>query len=593
MIGTRTMDKKSRQITRDAFLAILPAQILASLIPFLSGIINGVVIGNCYSANMISVIGFTTPVTYLLSSVRTLFSIGGGATAGNYMGQGKLSKVNETFRLCITTLVMIAIILMVSILLFNHQIAGMISDDEDLIMETARYLKGLALGFIPSLLIPFLSSYLQLAGSSKRVVFSSILNAAMNLGFDLVAVMVFHTDVMGIGVATSIAQWISAAYLFISIIRTHFVSFSFSHSDIRILSNVLRFGINSCILVALESVRNSIIVKQSYVLGGLNGSTAISVLFASCGLVDFITSGFMSASMMIGSLYAGEENEDALSMSSKWAMLVGEIAGLLSGALFFIFAKPIALAFSSTIEGLPLAIAAIRIYAVYIMIVNPLQIILRFYQCLKRVKTTFVLFILREFVIAIAAIFILGSLFGVRGVWMCFPVSAILGGLVVIGLSAYKSWKQKRKKLDLLWYDGSTTFTDSENFYVTDLTQLDSVLESVSVFCDRNNMDKKSAMACRLLAEENITTLLEHADIVRKRNLMISIFVGTNGDLTRLIFQDNSPQFDPLKRFHFYDEEKKDLIKDASISIVKGFAENTSYQFSFGMNIFMVDIVRR
>ena len=175
---------------------------------------------------------------------------------------------------------------------------------------------------------------------------------------------------------------------------------------------------------------------------------------------------------------------------------------------------------------------------------------------------------------------------------MCFPVSAILGGLIVIGLSAYKSWKQKRKKLDLLWYDGSTTFTDSENYYVTDLTQLDSVLESVSVFCDRNNMDKKSAMACRLLAEENITTLLEHADIVRKRNLMISIFVGTNGDLTRLIFQDNSPQFDPLKRFHFYEEEK-DLIKDASISIVKGFAENTSYQFSFGMNIFMVDIVRR
>ena len=117
---------------------------------------------------MISVIGFTTPVTYLLSSVRTLFSIGGGATAGNYMGQGKLSKVNETFRLCITTLVMIAIILMVSILLFNHQIAGMISDDEDLIMETARYLKGLALGFIPSLLIPFLSSYLIWYSSSLK-----------------------------------------------------------------------------------------------------------------------------------------------------------------------------------------------------------------------------------------------------------------------------------------------------------------------------------------------------------------------------------------------------------------------------------------
>jgi hypothetical protein len=70
----------------------LPAQVLAALIPFLSGIINGLVIGNFYSSNMIAVIGYTTPVVYLMSAIRTLFSIGGGAQAGNLYGAEQIVK---------------------------------------------------------------------------------------------------------------------------------------------------------------------------------------------------------------------------------------------------------------------------------------------------------------------------------------------------------------------------------------------------------------------------------------------------------------------------------------------------------------------
>ena len=74
---------------------------------------------------------------------------------------------------------------------------------------------------------------------------------------------------------------------------------------------------------------------------------------------------------------------------------------------------------------------------------------------------------------------------------------------------------------------------------------------------------------------------------------MINVFVGFDGSRTRLVFQDNSDQFDPLKRFRVYDEEHEALVKDASIKIVKKLSSDISYQFSFGMNILMIDLIQK
>ena len=581
----------SKLIIKEAFVTILPAQLLAALIPFLSGIINGLVLGNFYDTNMIAVIGYTTPVVYLLSSIRTLFSIGGGATAGNFMGQGNLNKVNETFRLCLRTLAIIGAFLMLGCLFLSHQIADMISENTTLLDATADYLKGLSFGFVPCLMIPFLSSFLQLSGSSKRVVATSILNATFNLVFDIIAVKILKAGVIGVGIATSVSQWLIASYLMIALFRTKFVKFNAKITDIRILKNVIRFGINSCMLIVMETIRNSVLVNRSEVIGGLEASSAISVLFAACGLVDFVTSGFMSATTMIGSLYAGEKNEDALKKTANWGMKAGLIGGLISGGLFFILADPIAMAFGAKQSTLELSVACLRIYAVYIMLANPLQIILRLYQCLKRVRITFFIMFMREIVFSLSAIFILGEIHGVYGVWMCFPVSAVLGSILIVIISAYKSRKQGREKLDLVWYEEKNTFADTESFYVSNKAEMTETMVGIDEFCRRNNMRKKSHIACSLLVEENLATLLEHG--VNKKNLMINVFVGFDGSRTRLVFQDNSDQFDPLKRFRVYDEEHEALVKDASIKIVKKLSSDISYQFSFGMNILMIDLIQK
>lgn len=582
----------SRILIRETYLSILPAQLLAALIPYLSGIINGLVIGNCYSSNMLAVIGFSTPVVYFLSAVRTLFSIGAGATSGNFMGQGRLAKVNETYRLCIRSLVMTGLVMTLLIMVFTSSAAGMLAKDSELLPETEDYLRGLAVGFVPCLLIPFLSVFLQLAGSSRKVVVSSVMNASLNLIFDLAAVKIFNAGIMGIGLATSLAQLVCAVYLIISIRGTGFVKFSMEPSDIRILGNVFRFGINSCMLLIMETFRNSTIVRQSLLTGGIAASAATSLLFSSSGIVDFITSGFMSSSGMVASLYAGEENEDSLRMTAVWGMVAGGAAGLASGILLLIFAEPVAIAFGAKQTELELSVICLRTYAAYIMIANPLQVILRVYQCLKRVKLNFAIMFAKEIMIAVPLVFILGNRLGPRGIWMCFPLSTAAAILIVIAVSMYMCRRQGRDHMDLIWYNEGETFTDSENYYLSGSDEVYNVLHGIEGFCRRNDTDKKSRLACRLLAEENIRNLLEHgASAGRNRGLKINVFIGTDGRKTRLVFQDNSSQFDPLKRFRVYDETDDELLHDASVSIVKSIANNISYQFSFGMNILMIDLL--
>lgn len=583
----------SKYLIREAFLTVLPAQLLAALVPFLSSIINGLVIGSFCSENAIAVIGFVAPVVYFLSAVKTLFSMGGGITAGNYMGQGWLSKVNETYCLCVKTLFLFGLALTAAGLLFTGGIVSWLTAGSGQIDGTAGYLRGLSVGFVPCLLIPFLTSVLQLAGESKRVVFSSVFNAVLNLIFDILAVKVLHAGIPGIGLATSLSQYFTVVYLLISLRRTGFVKFSLAPSDLRILKNVFSCGLASGLLLFFEAIRNSILIQQSLLVGGMTASAATSAIMASSGLLDFVSVGFLVSVSAVAGLYAGEENEEALSMTVRWGMTAGGLSGLGAGLLFFIFAAPVAGAFGVGGDALPYAVICFRMYAVYIILVLPFEIILTAYQCFKRVKLTIVLIFFRVIVASVSAIFLFSMLFGVPGLWLCYPASAVFSWLLVFAVSAYQSKKQGRKKFSLLWYDGSKTFKDSENRFVFSENEIPAAMDGVESFCLRNQIDKKTASVCRLLTEENITTLLEHGISVRKRRLSINVFIGTDGEKTRLVFQDNSAPFHPLERFRVYEKEEESLVKDASIQIVKSLSRGISYQFSFGMNILMIDLYRK
>ena len=419
-----------------------------------------------------------------------------------------------------------------------------------------------------------------------------MINAGLNLLFDLAAVTVFDAGINGIGLATALAQWLTAAYLVISIRKTGFVNFSTESSDIRILKSVSRAGLTSCLLILMEAVRNSILVERSFAVGGLAASDTTSILFSASGLVDFITTGFVVSAGMVASLYAGEENEDGLKGTARWGTLVGGIAGILSGILLFILAKPVALAFGSRQAGLELAMICLRTYAVYIMIANPFQIMLRMYQSLRRLEINFAILFTKEILVSIPVIYLLGNKLGAKGLWACFPIGAAFGTLMIVIISAYMSWKQGRKSLDFLWYNENEIFKDSENCYISNYKDMHAALRSIDDFCRRNRMDKKSAIACRLLSEENMTRLLEHGvKFSKKRDLLINLFAGTDGEKTRLVFQDNSQQFDPFKRFRLYEDDDDELIRDASVSIVHSLSNDITYQFSFGMNILMIDML--
>lgn len=581
---------KTKRTIKDAYLSILPAQVLVSLIPHLTSIINGIVVGNNFSPNTIAIIGYMFPFLTFMTAIQSLFSYGGQIVAGNLMGAGELEKVNKLYSLCIQSLFIIGAALTVFGLTCSPVLSNMLGVNEAILAESNSYIRGLSIGFIATLATPFLMSFLQLAGSSTHVVIASALNAGLTLVFDMIALNVFKGDVFGIGLATALAQLLTMTYLLIMLARTHFVKFKLQKFDFTLLGDIAKSGYSRMGAYLLNTICTTIMVRQIEAVGGLNSSTATSIFFSACGLVDCLTVAGMTSITMLGSVFAGEENEEAIHQVLKTHLRYGALLNFIGGILFIVLANPIAKLFGASGEILPLTVTCLRCYALHILIAGLFEPITSFFQAIGKTKMPFVLTFIAQFVCKIIIIFALGNTIGVVGIWLCYFLTSVIGDILLLIVAAYSTKKQNRPKFDFICYDGAKSFKNTISVQVKTKEDLANALDDIEAFCLNNGVEKPKTLAIRLSAEENIANILDHGFTKsKKKDLLVDTFVGLGDEKTRLIYHDNSVQFDPLKRFTVYEHEGPSL-KGAGIKIVNRLAKNISYQFTFGMNVLMVDM---
>lgn len=265
MAKTTTKDLTSGNIAKQVILFSLPLM-LGNVFQMLYNTVDSIVVGNFVGTQALAAVGSTTLIVNLFVFFFNGFSIGAGVIIGRAFGSRDMERLHNTIETVITaSFILCVIFTAVSIAIVKPMLRFM-STPADVFDSAVTYLRIYFAGISGLLIYNIGSGILRAVGDTTRPLYFLILTSVLNIILDLLFVIVFHLGIAGVGLATIIAQFISALLIMALLINTKDI-YRFTWSDMHINPEILRqvfaVGMPAAIQSMITAFSN--VFVQSYI----------------------------------------------------------------------------------------------------------------------------------------------------------------------------------------------------------------------------------------------------------------------------------------------------------------------------------------
>ena len=575
------------------FFKLLPYQVLLLIITSVNGIVDSIYASNVIGQTAMSAIGLFGPLNHFLYAASIMFVSGSQVLYGRYLARDR-SKINHLFTS--TLMVSGGLGLLTSILLAVGVLTGgtriLVSTQPDLQMLN-EYILGQVIG-IPALILgQQLFSFLSLENQRKWTMTASIICFVVNWVCDHLFVALFHMGTFGLGLSTSISEWVFLAFLALYYIRGKSEwKFSLKGCDWHDAPQVMKLGYSGALSRFVEMFRCLIV---NFLVLKYVGSVGISSFAASnSALAVFwpVIFGIVAVARMLFTISIGEEDRRSIVDIMKIVMSWGELLVLLMVAGLVLFAEPLTRLFYQdpsdpvyhyTVMGfrlLPLCMPLSVWSATYVP----------YAQAVERRVISVVLPIVDGMIGVVVCSFILIPRMQMNGLY----ISNILNGVIcaaVILVGAWLALKHCPRNIEEMMAIPERIGVGPEermDISVTSMEEAVNVSRQISEFCRQRGVDDKRSYLASLCMEEMAGNVVTHGFSKDKKRHSADIRVVHKGDEIILRIRDNCSAFNPSE-YHKVMEMDADG-RNVGIQLVYGIAKDVDYQNLLGMNVLTIRI---
>lgn len=326
--------------------------------------IDVAVVGRFVGPHALASVGQNGPVIGLIVNLFIGIAIGANVVIATYIGQRNVENV----RRAVSTTAVIALVAGIFLLILGQCVATRILDllgtPVEIIDDAADYLRVYAWGFPAMLIYNFGSAILRSVGDTRHPFYWLVAGGIINGVLDFVFVWYFDMGVIGVAVATVIANCVSAAGIVFTL--TH------RHDDIRLdlramkahaiqIRKILNIGVPAGIQGMVFALSNVFVLSAINKFGPdavAGSSTAINFELYSY----FILSAFVQAGVAFISQNYGADNKEMCRMVYRRCMFLAMAACVTANVLVIVFHKQCIGLF--TTDPKAVAFATERIYTV-------------------------------------------------------------------------------------------------------------------------------------------------------------------------------------------------------------------------------------
>ncbi len=557
-----------------------------------AGLIDGLIVGRFFSADDLAAAGISHPIFSIAGIFGGMFAMGTRTLCTRALGRGDVKDFNRLFSAVMYLGTVVSTILTVVLLIGAEPVArflGATGNGEALVKPAAIYLRGVVTGLPALIMTGVLTSGIQMDSGRKRVMAGSILCSALNVAFDLVAVYC-RMGMFGVGLATSVAQYLEVAYLFLhfrgSDRMLRFVPLS---TSVKEMLHLLSCGTEKAVRRMASVLRPVLVNKLVIFHGGAMAMTAMSVENSLCNFTQFFAVGLADAtSMLIGVLY-GEMNDEGISESKKCiyrncAIFCGAIC-----VLFLIFARPIARFYIKEADEhlLDMSTFAIRMVALQAPINGIVRSRITYLQAIGRTKNMQALTFVSSLLYVVGCAFVLGALFGAYGIFASYFVSDLLTLATVWVYYCIKTRKLFPSLNDFMNLPegfhrgpGDVIFLD-----IRDMDDVSLVSEQIQLFCKGHRIDSRIGYRAALCFEELATNTVTHGFPKCKKDPGIDLRVVYDPKELIVRMQDKCPTFDVERQIAMaIDNGTSNPEEQLGLKLLGAMASDISYVHSLETN---------
>lgn len=340
------MEKKSDILTGPIFKNLLLFTIpiiLTGVLQLLYNAADVIVAGRFAGSNSLAAVGSTSSITNLLINLFVGLSVGTSVCAAQFIGGGESEKLKKTVHTSIAVALIGGIALMMIGFFLSRFLLELMQTPEDIIDEASLYMRIVFLGMPANLMYNFGAAILRAKGDTKTPLIFLSVSGMINVILNLVFVIVFKMKADGVGWATIISQYISAAAVVIFLMRAKGderleIRKVGIHKDI--LTRILKIGVPAGIQGMIFSISNvliqssvnsfgSVVVAGNSAASNIEGFTYTSENAVSQSVVTFVGQ------------HVGAGKKEKIKKILAIGCLLVTLIGLTMGVLSLLFAHPI------------------------------------------------------------------------------------------------------------------------------------------------------------------------------------------------------------------------------------------------------------
>lgn len=171
------------------------------------------VVGRFAGNQALAAVGGNSSVINLLVNLFVGFSVGANVVIARYIGEGKKEKIQKTVHAVIALALICGVILAVLGNVVAAPLLTLMNTPEEVLPLATVYLKIYFGGMPFFMLYNFGSAILRSIGDTQKPLYCLTISGIINVGLNLLLVIVFHLGVVGVAIATVTANGVSAAMI--------------------------------------------------------------------------------------------------------------------------------------------------------------------------------------------------------------------------------------------------------------------------------------------------------------------------------------------------------------------------------------------
>ena len=439
-------------------LAFSVPMLLGNIAQQLYNTVDSIVVGKTpgLGDNALAAVGSCGPILNLLLVLFIGISSGAGVMVSQYFGAKNRESLSRTIGNCITATAICSVALILVATWLIRPVLIALNTPETILEWCVDYLSISLWGIAGLAYYNILSGILRGMGDSFSALIYLLAGIVLNIGLDVLFVMVFRMEVAGVAIATVISQTVTAALCFLKLtrMRDHFdFGLAYMKPQSQYIKTLVRLGVPSGLTQAIFS--SAMIIVQSL-------TNQFGEQFIAANVVIMRVDGFaMMPNFSFGTAlttYAGQNvgagKYDRVTKGAKQGLLMAVGCSAVITGLILIFGKYLMQLFTDTEDLVNLSYRLMMILAVGYIAMAVTQALSGIMRGAGDTMTPMWISLLTTVLIRVPVAYGIAwvtSGFGnpADGIQECIQISLLASWCIGAGLTAifYKVGKWKKKRI--------------------------------------------------------------------------------------------------------------------------------------------------